>query len=84
MSWSDFREPRERFIAEVSFGAELAEDAGGSQSNAVNQNVFRWEIELEADLCGRITGIADSDALFSEPFAGIGKVFGAQWFNEWK
>ncbi len=84
MSWSDFREPRERFIAEVSFGAELAEDAGGSQSNAVNQNVFRWEIELEADLCGRITGIADSDALFPEPFAGVSEILSAQRLNKWK
>ena len=84
MSWSDFREPRERFIAEVSFGAELAEDAGGSQSNAVNQNVFRWQIELEANLCGGVTGIADADALFPQPFAGIGKILSAQRFNEWK
>ena len=84
MRWSDFREPGERFVAEVSLGAELTEDSSGAQRNAVDQYIFGWKIELEADFRGRIAGVANADALFAKPFAGIGEVLGAKWFHKWK
>ena len=64
--------------------AELAEDSCSAQSNAVNQYIFGWKIELEADLRGWVTRVTDADALFAEPFAGICEVFGAKWFHEWQ
>lgn len=62
---SDFREPGERFVAEVSLSAELAENAGSSQRYAVNQYIFGRKIELEANFRSRIAWVANSDALFT-------------------
>ncbi|MEY4163450.1 MAG: hypothetical protein RLZZ79_402, partial [Actinomycetota bacterium] len=46
----------------------------------MDQYILCWEIELESNLCSWISWITDSDALLSEPLAGVFKMRRPKWF----